>query len=118
MLLRDGALIRRAGDPAPAPAGTLLRAFRGLPGVSPADEVVGTWIYRLTDPNVAFTGLYEGSHLLLDYLDPANAAGFGAGTTYASFRSVFLPPGDPAKILVRVSVQDPNWPAEFEDALL
>jgi len=103
VLIRNGAVILRQGDPLAAPAGASVGSFDAVV-INGAGE--SGWNLFLTGvPTTADSGLFFGSTLVIQEGSISAASGFTAGTPYIGFFETKW--NDARQMLVVASVDDP-----------
>jgi len=110
LLMKDGAVYLREGDPIAGGAVTFYGNF-SKPRLNAHGDVA--FAVRSSGPQPSFLILNGQSVLMTG--DPVGAAGFGPGSTYAEFRDVEL--NDAGRLVVLAEIADPSL-ADVRDAVL
>jgi hypothetical protein len=115
VLLRDGSLYLREGQPLPVPAGATVDSFDT---VLLSNNGHSAWNFFLGDTGSTSndSGIYYDTTLIIQESDLATAAAFSAGTPYIGFFETKF--NDADQILVMASVDDPEIASTVDRALV
>ena len=117
VLLRNGKLYLRKGDPLDMPKGATIDTFDT---VNINNLGISGWNFFLdgTPDGSHNSGMYLNTQLLIQESDISTAKGFTPGTPYIGFFEAKINNNDPPQLLVMASVDDPNIPSSVDRALV
>ena len=115
VLVRDGVLLLREGDPLALPVGASLDSFDSLGINDPGDSAWNFFLDGTAGTNDD-SGVYFGTQLLIQEGDLSTAPEFAAGTPYVGFFEVKL--NDQNQALLAASVDDPTVSSSVDQALV
>lgn len=115
VVLRDGALYLRQGDPLPAPAGATIGSFDSI---TLDNQGHSAWNLFLAGTGSTSTdsGVYRDLDLQIQESTLSTAAGFSAGTPYIGWFEV--KPSDSGAYIMVASVDDPAIASTVDRALV
>ncbi|UCF66750.1 MAG: hypothetical protein JSV80_13325 [Acidobacteriota bacterium] len=114
VVLRNGSLFAREGDPLPSPVGSSLNTFDGISMNVNLD--VGWNLFLTGPPSNQDSGIYYNFDLVIQEGDTSIAPEFGAGTVYLGFFDAKL--NDTNDMVTLASVDDPTIGGTLERALV
>jgi len=113
VLLRNGTVLLREGDPI-APPGALLGSFDSININNSGNS---GWNFFLSNvPTSQDSGVYFNTTLLIQEGDISQAAGFTPGTPYIGFFEVLI--NDNNDLMVMASIDDPNIDSTVDRAIV
>jgi hypothetical protein len=115
VLLKDGSLFLREGQPLPAPTGATLSSFDTVL-LNNAGHSAWNFFLDGTGSTSNDSGVYYDTTLVIQESDIATAAAFSAGTPYIGFFETKF--NDASQILIMASVDDPEIASSVDRALV
>lgn len=117
VLIRDGKLYLREGDPIELPKGATIDSFDS---VNLNNLGMSGWNFFLDGTMDIFddSGIYLNTELVIQESDISTAKGFTPGTPYIGFFEATINNNDAPQLLLMASVDDPNIPSSVDRALV
>ncbi len=117
VLIRDGKLYLREGDPLEMPKGATIDSFDSI---NLNNLGLSGWNFFLDGTKDIFddSGMYLNTQLLIQESDLSTADGFTPGSPYIGFFEAKINNNDPPQLLLMASVDDPNIPSSVDRALV
>ena len=117
VLIRNGKLYLREGDPLDMPKGATIDSFDSI---NLNNLGISGWNFFLDGTQDIFddSGIYLNTQLIIQESDISTAKGFTPGTPYIGFFEATINNNDPPQLLLMASVDDPNIPSSVDRALV
>ncbi len=117
VLIRDGKLYLREGDPIELPKGASIDSFDS---VNLNNLGMSGWNFFLdgTMGGSDDSGIYLNTELIIQESDISTAEGFTPGTPYIGFFEAKINNNDAPQLLLMASVDDPNIPSSVDRGLV